>query len=89
MESQPQNPKFRTNPENFHLCFYENMISLDSAKSGLECGAKIDEYDYQNNEKKSTLHYEKIRVHHCICALYNKNHVIPHPGFEDCEFVDG
>ena len=25
MESQPQNPKFRNNPENFHPCDYENI----------------------------------------------------------------
>ena len=23
MESQPQNPEFRINPENFHLCAYD------------------------------------------------------------------
>ena len=23
MESQPQNPEFRNNPENFHPCIYE------------------------------------------------------------------
>ena len=24
MESQPQNPEFRNNPENFHMCNYQN-----------------------------------------------------------------
>ena len=24
MESWPQNPEFRNNPENFHLCLYTN-----------------------------------------------------------------
>ena len=29
MESQPQNPEFRNNPENFHPCFYSvAFISL-------------------------------------------------------------
>ena len=28
------------------------MESLDSDKSGLECGALINEYDYQNKRKK-------------------------------------
>ena len=88
MERQPQNPEFRNNPESFHLCFYKNMVS---AKSGLECGAKIDQYKYQNNEKKSTLPLRKKRVYHFICALYdNRNHETPpHHVFEDCAFVDG
>ena len=25
MESQPQNPEFRNNPENFHPCIYHNL----------------------------------------------------------------
>ena len=25
MESQPQNPEFRNNPENFHPCKYQNL----------------------------------------------------------------
>ena len=33
MESQPQNPEFRTNPENFHLCSIQNekgmLINLE------------------------------------------------------------
>ena len=31
MESQPQNPEFRNNPENFHLCLcdkYQNLVHL-------------------------------------------------------------
>ena len=42
MESQPQNPEFRKNPENFHQCscistFFENkrvMKALDSSPGG-------------------------------------------------------
>ena len=26
MESQPQNPEFRNNPENFHLCIWNNLV---------------------------------------------------------------
>ena len=26
MESQPQNPEFRNNPENFHPCIYSNYL---------------------------------------------------------------
>ena len=26
MESKPQNPEFRINPENFHLCIYDKVI---------------------------------------------------------------
>ena len=40
--------------------FYENkMIKLDPAKSGLESGAWIDEYDYQNRKKKALYTNEK------------------------------
>ena len=28
MESQPQNPEFRNNPENFHPCFTEFLLKL-------------------------------------------------------------
>ena len=27
MESQPQNPEFSINPENFHPCQYQNLTS--------------------------------------------------------------
>ena len=30
MESQPQNPEFRNNPENFHQCIYDMVTD--------ECG---------------------------------------------------
>ena len=29
MESQPQNPEFRNNPENFHSCTCQNAILLE------------------------------------------------------------
>ena len=31
MESQPQNPEFRNNPENFHPCMseYQNNLSIN------------------------------------------------------------
>ena len=28
MESQPQNPEFRNNPENFHPCSLKNIIII-------------------------------------------------------------
>ena len=28
MESQPQIPEFRINPENFHPCIQQNQVSL-------------------------------------------------------------
>ena len=28
MESRPQNPEFRNNPENFHLCNYIRYLSV-------------------------------------------------------------
>ena len=53
---------------------YENNIILlsDPAKSGLVSGARIDGYDYQNEDKKI----------HCVryffrAVYYNKYHVIP------------
>ena len=36
--------------------FYEdNMVLSDLAKSGLESGAWVDEYAYQNNDKNITI----------------------------------
>ena len=33
MESQPQNPEFRINPENFHRCSWQSLInSLPAGK---------------------------------------------------------
>ena len=29
MESQPQNPEFRNNPENFHPCIVHNIETSD------------------------------------------------------------
>ena len=31
MESQPQNPEFRNNPENFHPCHYYNYTNMAHA----------------------------------------------------------
>ena len=33
MESQPQNPEFRNNPENFHLCIAYVTVKDDLWKS--------------------------------------------------------
>ena len=32
MESQPQNPEFRNNPENFHLCVHKNYTYTSMSK---------------------------------------------------------
>ena len=29
MESQPQNPEFRINPENFHPCMYSELMNYN------------------------------------------------------------
>ena len=36
---------------------YDNMVLSDLAKGGLQSGVWIDEYNWQNKDKK--LHYEK------------------------------
>ena len=41
MESQPQNPEFRKNPENFHPCPFENRVDPDPLASS--------DYIYTNN----------------------------------------
>ena len=30
MESQPKNPEFRINPENFHPCYHANMYCFEN-----------------------------------------------------------
>ena len=35
MESQPQNPEFRNNPENFHPCKMHLLPRIDSSIEGL------------------------------------------------------
>ena len=37
MESQPQNPEFRTKPENFHPCIHVKIFS----RTRLSCGFKL------------------------------------------------
>ena len=39
MESQPQNPEFRNNPENFHLCSFCN--GLYQSRQNNHFGGKI------------------------------------------------
>ena len=60
--------------------FHENNIDL--AKSGLESGAWIDGYVFQNKEENGSLPLQKIRVLHFVRAVYHtKIHVFPHPGY--------
>ena len=55
------------------------MVLSDPTKSGLESGAWIDGYDYQNKDTK-TLPLQKIRVRYFFHVVYHsKNHVISHP----------
>ena len=57
------------------------MILSDPANSGVEGGAWIDGYDYQNKEKK-TLPLRKKKKESAIffCAVYHSTtHVISHP----------
>ena len=35
MKSQPQNPEFRNNPENFPPCFYKHKLSLNKRSDEL------------------------------------------------------
>ena len=55
------------------------IILSDPAKRGLEGGAWIDGYDYQNKDKNSTItkKYESVIF---FCAVYHsKTHVISNP----------
>ena len=45
------------------------IILSDPAKSGLECGAWIDGYDYQNKDKKNFFR----------AVYHSTTHVITHP----------
>ena len=53
------------------------MVLSETAKSGLESGAWVDGYDYQNKDK-NTLPLRKIGVCHFFVQC-SKNHLIPHP----------
>ena len=41
MESQPLNPEFRNNPENFHTCISEHAIFIYSAVHGFKQGYRL------------------------------------------------
>ena len=42
MESQPQNPKFRNNPENFHLCIqHKTRFEQKQFDVGLCCSLDL------------------------------------------------
>ena len=45
------------------------MVLSDLTKSGLESGVCIDEYNYQNKDKKQ--HYEKYESFFFFCAVYH------------------
>ena len=36
MESQPQNPEFRINPENFHPCVLSGLIWVQTVRKGYQ-----------------------------------------------------
>ena len=52
------------------------MVLSDSAKSGLESGARVDGYDFQNKDKTITITKNTFffRV-----VYQSKNHAIPNP----------
>ena len=37
MESQPQNPEFRINPENFHTCVKQNGLKIHALNTSSFC----------------------------------------------------
>ena len=51
MESQPQNPEFRINPENFHPCIQKTVVpySYVSSQGGL-CPLPLDPCTQRTNE---------------------------------------
>ena len=62
MESQPQNPEFRNNPENFHPCLHvvanpQDRISQDDGQ--MEIILKLNKKVYSN---KNPLQTVKIQV---------------------------
>ena len=47
MESQPQNPEFSNNPENFHQCFWPVRQNWDSVGIQVNCvlGQSVENWD--------------------------------------------
>ena len=52
MESQPQNPEFRINPENFHPCIQKTVVpySYVSFQGGGPCAPLLDPCTQRTNE---------------------------------------
>ena len=52
MESQPQNPEFRINPENFHTCIQKTVdpYSYVSFQGGSLCPLPLDPCTQRTNE---------------------------------------
>ena len=46
MESQPQNPEFRNNPENFHQCTLNMHVQLANGDRGLNFGLSLHHFPY-------------------------------------------
>ena len=60
MESQPQNPEFRNNPENFHPCGY--IIRTSTWKYG--CGAHGEQLiDFSNDHQHMFLLKREQTIH--------------------------
>ena len=55
MESQPQNPEFRINPENFHPCIQKTVVpysyvSFQGGGGGALCPLPLDPCTQRTNE---------------------------------------
>ena len=53
MESQPQNPEFRINPENFHPCIQKTVVPYNSVSfqgEGSLCPLPLDPCTQRTNE---------------------------------------
>ena len=48
MESQPENPEFRINPENFQPCIYETMLHFDECRLRQACAGFLLILETQN-----------------------------------------
>ena len=63
MESQPQNPEFRINPENFHPCLCKYTLVIPSSYAGgdfvclgtLREGSLVEDWRVENALAKTTL----------------------------------
>ena len=72
MESQPQNPEFRNNPENFHPCLLKSIISklatckLSINLTSLHCSAgRVESHFVTNSEDRFSRNEAIIILESC------------------------